>query len=101
MILKTEPNNSFFPSPFRSLFYLTWYCSIVQAGVVETLDTLVKEFISAGSDEKKAVYGRMEEEVEKLKGSAARLNYGLYVLFGELHELHLKIGILAVVQPEI
>ncbi|GFY94920.1 thioredoxin family protein [Actinidia rufa] len=43
-----------------------------KAGVVETLDTLVKEFISAGSDEKKAVYGRMEEEVEKLKGSAAR-----------------------------
>ncbi|GFY90519.1 thioredoxin family protein [Actinidia rufa] len=43
-----------------------------KAGIVETLDTLVKEFISAGSDEKKAVYGRMEEEVEKLKGSAAR-----------------------------
>ena len=62
---------------------------------------MVKEFISAGSDEKKAVYGRMEEEVEKLKGSAARLYYGLYVLFDELHELHLKIGILAVVQPEI
>ncbi|PSS19668.1 Protein like [Actinidia chinensis var. chinensis] len=66
-----------------------------KAGVVETLDTLVKEFISAGSDEKKAVYGRMEEEVEKLKGSAARLYSGLYVLFGELHELHLKMGILA------
>lgn len=32
----------------------------------------MKEFVSAGSDEKKAVFGRIEEEAEKLKGSAAR-----------------------------
>ncbi|KAG5549030.1 hypothetical protein RHGRI_014416 [Rhododendron griersonianum] len=42
------------------------------AGIIETLDTLVKEFVTASSEEKKTVYGRMEEEVEKLKGSAAR-----------------------------
>ncbi|PSS03065.1 Protein like [Actinidia chinensis var. chinensis] len=40
-----------------------------KAGIV---DTLVKEFVSAGNDEKKAVYERIEEEVEKLKGSTAR-----------------------------
>ncbi|KAI8555588.1 hypothetical protein RHMOL_Rhmol05G0184400 [Rhododendron molle] len=44
----------------------------VKAGIIETLDTLVKEFVTASSEEKKTVYGRMEEEVEKLKGSAAR-----------------------------
>ncbi|THG08840.1 hypothetical protein TEA_017866 [Camellia sinensis var. sinensis] len=43
-----------------------------KAGIVEHLDTLVKEFVSAGNDEKKAVYGKIEEEVEKLKGSPAR-----------------------------
>ncbi|XP_059648438.1 probable protein disulfide-isomerase A6 [Cornus florida] len=42
------------------------------AGIVATLDNLVKEFVSAGNDEKKAVFARMEEEVEKLKGSTAR-----------------------------
>ncbi|GFZ07204.1 thioredoxin family protein [Actinidia rufa] len=31
-----------------------------------------KEFVSACNDEKKAVYERIEEEVEKLKGSTAR-----------------------------
>lgn len=41
--------------------------------MIETLDTLVKEFVSSSNEEKKTVYGRMEEEVEKLKGSAARL----------------------------
>ncbi|XP_052193733.1 protein disulfide-isomerase like 2-1-like [Diospyros lotus] len=49
-----------------------------EAGKIEAVDTLVKEFLKAGNDEKKAVYGRMEEEVNKLKGSAAR--YGkIYV----------------------
>lgn len=43
-----------------------------KAGIVEHLDALVKEFVSAGNDEKKAVYGKIEEEVEKLKGSTAR-----------------------------
>ena len=37
-----------------------------------TLDDLVKEFVTASNDEKKAVYSRLEEEVKKLKGSAAR-----------------------------
>lgn len=43
-----------------------------KAGIVENLETVVKEFVTATSEEKKAVYSRMEEEVEKLKGSAAR-----------------------------
>ncbi|XP_010921537.1 protein disulfide-isomerase like 2-1 isoform X1 [Elaeis guineensis] len=49
-----------------------------QAGIVSSLDALVKEFISATNDEKKAVLSRIEEEVENLKGSSAR--YGkMYV----------------------
>ncbi|XP_047342218.1 probable protein disulfide-isomerase A6 [Impatiens glandulifera] len=43
-----------------------------KAGTMETLDALVKEFVSAGDDEKKVVYAKMEEEVEKLTGSASR-----------------------------
>ncbi|KAG6785050.1 hypothetical protein POTOM_010773 [Populus tomentosa] len=43
-----------------------------KAGIVESLDVLVKEFVAAGDDEKKAVFSRIEEEVEKLKGSTAR-----------------------------
>ncbi|KAL9385076.1 hypothetical protein Peur_022086 [Populus x canadensis] len=43
-----------------------------KAGIVESLDALVKEFVAAGDDEKKAVFSQIEEEVEKLKGSAAR-----------------------------
>nr|ABK93392.1 unknown [Populus trichocarpa] len=43
-----------------------------KAGIVESLDALVKEFVAAGDDEKKAVFSRIEEEVEKLKGSTAR-----------------------------
>ena len=35
----------------------------------------MKEFISAGSDEKKAVFSKLEDEVEKLSGSAARLSF--------------------------
>ncbi|RDX81869.1 hypothetical protein CR513_37405 [Mucuna pruriens] len=43
-----------------------------QAGIVESLDVLVKEFVAASDEEKKPVFTRMEEEVEKLKGSASR-----------------------------
>ncbi|XP_028214891.1 probable protein disulfide-isomerase A6 [Glycine soja] len=43
-----------------------------QAGIVESLDVLVKEFVAASDEEKKSVFIRMEEEVEKLKGSASR-----------------------------
>nr|GEU58056.1 probable protein disulfide-isomerase A6 [Tanacetum cinerariifolium] len=43
------------------------------AGIIAELDSLVKEFVSAGSDEKKAVYAnKIEEEVGKLTGSSAR-----------------------------
>ncbi|XVE77552.1 hypothetical protein DITRI_Ditri13aG0072500 [Diplodiscus trichospermus] len=37
-------------------------------------DALVKEFAAASNDEKKAVFSKIEEEVEKLKGSTA--SYG-------------------------
>ncbi|QCD98421.1 probable protein disulfide-isomerase A6 isoform X2 [Vigna unguiculata] len=43
-----------------------------KAGIIESLNGLVKEFVSADDNEKKAVYSRLEEEVKKLKGSAAR-----------------------------
>ncbi|CAI9768919.1 unnamed protein product [Fraxinus pennsylvanica] len=49
-----------------------------KAGIVEALDSLVKEFVSASSEDKKAVFSRLEAEAEKLKGSNAR--YGkIYV----------------------
>lgn len=44
----------------------------MQAGIVASLDALVKEFVSASNDERKQVLSRIEEEVEKLTGSAAR-----------------------------
>ncbi|KAM0948483.1 putative protein disulfide-isomerase [Dioscorea sansibarensis] len=43
-----------------------------QAGVVESLDVLVKEFVAAANDKRKAILSRIEEEVEKLEGSSAR-----------------------------
>ncbi|KAL5996324.1 hypothetical protein ACLOJK_026400 [Asimina triloba] len=43
-----------------------------KAGIVESLDALVKDFVNAASDEQKAVFSKIEEEVEKLKGSSAR-----------------------------
>ncbi|URD87336.1 Endoplasmic reticulum protein ERp29, C-terminal domain, partial [Musa troglodytarum] len=43
-----------------------------QAGIVASLDALVKEFVSASDDERKTILSRMEEEVEKLTGSSAR-----------------------------
>ncbi|KAH6762499.1 thioredoxin family protein [Perilla frutescens var. hirtella] len=49
-----------------------------QAGIVEELGNLVKEFLNAKDDEKKVVFKRLEEEAGKLKGSTAR--YGkIYV----------------------
>lgn len=47
-----------------------------QAGIVESLDALVKELIAATNEEKKAVFARIEEEVEKLTGFSAR--YSMY-----------------------
>ena len=46
--------------------------SILQAGIVSSLDALVKEFVAATEEEKKVVFSRIEEEAEKLKDSAAR-----------------------------
>ncbi|KAD6795526.1 hypothetical protein R6Q59_020577 [Mikania micrantha] len=42
------------------------------AGLVKELDSLVKEFVGANNDDKKAVYDKIEQEVGKLTGSAAR-----------------------------
>ncbi|ONI04305.1 hypothetical protein PRUPE_6G315000 [Prunus persica] len=43
-----------------------------KAGVLANLDDLVKEFVKAGNDEKKTIFSKIEEEVRKLEGSAAR-----------------------------
>lgn len=43
-----------------------------QAGIVASLNDLVKEFVSAGNDEKKSILAKIEEEVEKLEGATAR-----------------------------
>ncbi|CAN1352984.1 Probable protein disulfide-isomerase A6 [Linum perenne] len=44
-----------------------------KAGIVESLDPLVKDFVAAGTiEEKKAAYSRLEEEVAKLNGPSAR-----------------------------
>ncbi|XP_047983335.1 protein disulfide-isomerase like 2-1-like [Salvia hispanica] len=49
-----------------------------KAGTIEALDAIVKEFISAPAEEKKSVFKKLEEEADKLDGSAAR--YGkIYV----------------------
>ncbi|XP_073292481.1 protein disulfide-isomerase like 2-1-like [Primulina huaijiensis] len=45
-----------------------------KAGVVEALGSLVKEFVGGSSEEKKAVFKRIEGEAEKLTGSAARFS---------------------------
>ncbi|KAL4556218.1 hypothetical protein LXL04_038862 [Taraxacum kok-saghyz] len=42
------------------------------AGVIEILDILVKEFKSAGEDDKQEVYAKIEEEAANLNGSLAR-----------------------------
>ncbi|KAF3334549.1 putative protein disulfide-isomerase A6 [Carex littledalei] len=43
-----------------------------QAGVVETLDALVKEFLAAANDERKEILTKIEDEASKLTGSAAK-----------------------------
>ncbi|KAI3752580.1 hypothetical protein L2E82_24614 [Cichorium intybus] len=42
------------------------------AGIIEILDILVKEFKSAGDDDKQEVYAKIEEEAANLNGSLAR-----------------------------
>ncbi|KAB1200699.1 putative protein disulfide-isomerase A6 [Morella rubra] len=43
-----------------------------KAGIVASLDALVKDFLAATNEEKKAVFAKIEEEVEKLTGVSAR-----------------------------
>ncbi|KAK8998226.1 hypothetical protein V6N11_083619 [Hibiscus sabdariffa] len=43
-----------------------------KAGILSSLDALVKDFVAASNDEKKAVLLKIEGEVEKLKGSTER-----------------------------
>lgn len=48
------------------------YYHFGQAGIVASLDTLVKEFVAATGEEKTAIFSKIEEEVGKLEGSSAR-----------------------------
>ncbi|KAL0387359.1 UNVERIFIED_CONTAM: putative protein disulfide-isomerase A6 [Sesamum radiatum] len=49
-----------------------------KAGILEDVNKLVKEFVTAKNEEKKSVLKRLEEEADKLKGPSAR--YGkIYV----------------------
>ncbi|KAE8701995.1 putative protein disulfide-isomerase A6 [Hibiscus syriacus] len=48
-----------------------------KAGILSSLDPLVKEFVAASHDEKKTAFLKIEGEVEKLKGSASR--------YGKIH----------------
>ncbi|CAN6822602.1 unnamed protein product [Brassica oleracea var. botrytis] len=59
-----------------------------KAGVVESLDALVKELVAASEDEKKAVLSRIEEEASNLKGSTAR--YGK--LYSSLAKKYIEKG---------
>ncbi|KAL9248189.1 hypothetical protein vseg_021541 [Gypsophila vaccaria] len=43
-----------------------------KAGIIESLENTVKEFVTASVEEKKVIFTRLEEEVAKLEGSAAR-----------------------------
>nr|GMD48323.1 probable protein disulfide-isomerase A6 [Ipomoea batatas] len=43
-----------------------------KAGIVEHLSNLAKEFVSAIDNEKKEIFSKLEEEVEKLSGPSAR-----------------------------
>ncbi|KAH1081209.1 hypothetical protein J1N35_020970 [Gossypium stocksii] len=45
-----------------------------KAGILSSLDALGKQFVAASIDERKTVFSKIEEEVEKLKGSPA--SYG-------------------------
>lgn len=43
-----------------------------QAGIIQSLDSLVKEFVSASDEEKKSKYTQLEDEAQKLTGHSAR-----------------------------
>lgn len=65
-------HNPYYHNQLYRTSYLLHFNGI-QAGIVSSLDSIVKEFVSADKDEKKAVYARLEAEVGKLDGSSARL----------------------------
>lgn len=50
-----------------TLLYIVW-----QAGIVESLDPLVKEFLAASDEDKKSALSKLDEEIRKLSGSAAK-----------------------------
>lgn len=58
-----------------------------QAGLVETLDSLVKEFVAASNEEKKSIFTKIEEEVGKLKGSTARYYKSLHLTRDQLYHM--------------
>ncbi|PPR99171.1 hypothetical protein GOBAR_AA21491 [Gossypium barbadense] len=43
-----------------------------KSGILSSLDASVQEFLAARGDEKKIVFSKIEEEVQKLKGSTSR-----------------------------
>ncbi|XP_033144453.1 protein disulfide-isomerase like 2-1 isoform X3 [Brassica rapa] len=59
-----------------------------KAGIVESLDALVKELVAASEDEKKTILSRIEEEASNLKGSTTR--YIREALLETGKELHRK-----------
>ena len=50
---------------------------------MSSLDALVKEFVAASNDEKKAIFSKIEEEVEKVKGSTERYSIGLSLFWSK------------------
>ena len=65
---------------------------------MSSLDALVKEFVAASNDEKKAMFSKIEEEVEKLKGSTERYLIGFSIFsskayFSSLPSLLLKFSV--------
>ncbi|KAH0933208.1 hypothetical protein HID58_010325 [Brassica napus] len=59
-----------------------------KAGIVESLDALVKELVAASEDEKKTILSRIEEEASNLKGSTTR--YGK--LYSKLAKSYIEKG---------
>ncbi|XP_048608690.1 protein disulfide-isomerase like 2-1 [Brassica napus] len=59
-----------------------------KAGIVESLDALVKELVAASEEEKKTILSRIEEEASNLKGSTTR--YGK--LYSKLAKSYIEKG---------
>lgn len=54
----------------------------------------MKEFVAASDNEKKVVYSKIEEEVEKLEDSVARYFMGIWLFECHVLTYHLTIGLL-------